>query len=809
MKIAFKNFLMTLRRYKVASLLNVLGLTLAFVAFYIIASQVWYSVTYNSSLKDAERTYLLMPRWDVNRETGVEQWFTNSPQPASYEALELCPEAEIGASFIPHANIDRVWTKESDYDFEKFPIGVYFGNAPIVELFGFECVAGDLKKIVEPNTVIVARSAAEQMGVGVGDEIWFEGGDWNNDGKPTHPQTIVAVYEDFARNTFLHRCRIIQNDNLKYGEGNNNWNYSFFVRLKAGADPEKFARIWSQQYDSWFEGMMKEWAAEEPEQAAEIMEGLEQERHQPVKLVALDDLYYEVQEDSMAIYEGGSRSATVVLIAIAFVIVAIAFINFVNFFLALVPVRLRTVNICKVYGASQRTLRWNFLFEAIGLVLISMALALYLMIAIQESFITEYVTCSLELSANMPVIAMMLGFMVLLALAAALYPAFYITRFNASLGVKGGFAQSATGRRLRSVMVGVQFSVAIVLIIVTAVFFLQYRYMAKFDMGFDRENIVTFYSGEIGGQDETLIDRLMQHPDVVDATASRFNIFQNGQQWGREYEGVSYQLRPNAVRWNFVDFFGFELVEGVNFTPTSAERNEMIIMRSFNREVGVPVGYHFEDNLDVVGVIKDVRLSSAGLPDAEYYSFFCSDDFGTNYNYYVKLGANSDVEAFAKYVRDLCKELNPNGDDVELYYLDDFVESMYKETRRQTIIIGMFAILAIVIALMGVFGIVLFETQHRRSEIAVRKVYGATTRQIVKMLNLRYVWIVGGCFVVAAPVAWYITSRWLEQFANRITQPWWLYIAALVVVLAVTVGLVTLRSWRAATENPADVVKGN
>ena len=117
--------------------------------------------------------------------------------------------------------------------------------------------------------------------------------------------------------------------------------------------------------------------------------------------------------------------------------------------------------------------------------------------------------------------------------------------------------------------------------------------------------------------------------------------------------------------------------------------------------------------------------------------------------------------------------------------------------------------LAIIIALMGVFGIVMFETQHRRSEIAVRKVYGATTSQIVKLLNLRYVWIVGGCFVVAAPVAWYITSRWLESFANRIAQPWWLYIAALLIGLTVTVGLVTLRSWRAATENPAEVVKSN
>ena len=808
MKIALKNFLMTLKRYKVASLLNVVGLTLAFVAFYIIASQVWYSVTYNGSLKDSDRTYLVQPRWNA-ADMDKEIWSTNCPQPVSYETVELCPEAEIGASLMPHANISRVWKKVDDYNFEQFPIGVYFGNANIVEVFGFDCIAGNLQKIKEPNTVIMSRSAAEQIGVGVGDQIWYEGGDWYNDGKPKLPQTIVAVYEDFSANTFLNKCRIIRNDNLEVGQQNNNWNYSFFVRLKEGADPEKFAKIWQTQYDKWYKGMMAEYIAKYPEQAAEFGAELEEDRTQPVRLVALNDTYYNVRDAEGTIYESGTRSATAILIAIAIVIVAIAFINFVNFFLALVPVRMRSVNICKVFGASQATLRWNFLFEAIGLVIISMALAFYLMIAVKESFIAQYVTCSLSLGENIPVIAIMIVLMILLAITAAIYPAFYITQFNASLGVKGGFAQSAMGRRLRSIMVGIQFSVAMVLIIVTAIFFLQYRYMTKFDMGFDRENIVTFYSGDIGSKDETLIDRLLQHPDAIDATCSRFNIFQTGQTWGRSYEEKDYLLRPNSVRWNFLDFFGFEIVEGKGFTSTSAERDEMVIMKSFHQEIGVPVGYHYTDGFDVTGIIKDVRLSAASSKSTEYYSFFCSNKWGGCYNYYVRIGANTDIEAFAKYVQDLCKELNPNGEEVELFFLNDFVESMYKDTRRQTIIIGMFAILAIVIALMGVFGIVMFETQHRRSEIAVRKVYGATTAQMIKMLNLRYVWIVLGCFFVAAPVAWYFTSRWLEQFANRIAMPWWIYLVALVVVLAVTVGLVTLRSWKAATENPADVVKNN
>ena len=150
-----------------------------------------------------------------------------------------------------------------------------------------------------------------------------------------------------------------------------------------------------------------------------------------------------------------------------------------------------------------------------------------------------------------------------------------------------------------------------------------------------------------------------------------------------------------------------------------------------------------------------------------------------------------------------------NDDEPEIFPLDEYVTGLYNATRQQMNIVGLFALLAIVIALMGVFGIVMIETQYRRTEIAVRKVYGATTSQMIGMLNRRYAIIVAACFLVAAPVAWYITSRWLEQFTRRIAVPWWIFAAALAAVLAITMALITLRSWRAASENPANVIKSN
>ncbi len=806
MKIAFKNFLMTLKRYKVASLLNIGGLTLAFVAFYIIFSQVWFTLTYNHSLKDADRTYIISPNFGGDQND--IRWSSNSPGNLAYMAVEQFPDAEEVASYAPYPAINRVWVKQNEYHIEPFNDFVYQATANVPEFFGFECLAGSFAELKNPNTVIMSRTEAEKLGVGVGDVIYFEGGRLYDDGKPTHQQTIVAIYEDLPKNSVFGHWGIVQNDEGVYTLGNNNWNYTNYVRMREGADLDTYIELFKKAYADWFLGMAQEWIAQAPEEEEFIKEEIDNGAHILLtRLVPVNKMYYAEFHEAYN-FRTGKKSTPIILSSIAFIIVLIAFINFINFFFALVPVRMRAVNICKVFGASQATLRWNFLFEAIGLVLLSMFLTLYLMIAIQESFITNYSICSLALSDNIPVIIIIVALMVLLAVIAALYPAFYITRFNASLGVKGGFAQSATGRRLRSVMVGVQFSVAMILIIVTAVFWLQYRYMINYDLGFDRENVVTFASWDLGQRHETVVERLQQHPDAVDVTASQINLFFCNQTWGRVYEGKEYMMRANGVRWNFLDFFGFEAVEGVGFTPSSAERNEIVMMQSMHRDVGIPLGYKEGDQKTYVGIMKDARLSSLQRND-EYHVFYCVDTDTRMSHFYIRLRAGADVKAFAEYVNKISEELAPAAEKPELRFLDFWVENLYSQTKKDMVLIGLFAMLAIVIALMGVFGVVMFETQHRRAEIAVRKVYGATTAQMIGMLNLRYVWIVACCFVVAAPVAWWITSRWLEQYANRIAQPWWLYIAALLIVLAVTVGLVTMRSWRAATENPAEVVKSN
>jgi putative ABC transport system permease protein len=798
MKIAVKNFLTTLKRYKATSLLNVLGLSLAFTVFYITASQVWYSVSYNHSLSDAHRTYLVSPQWDG------EEHSANSPSPITREAASKYPGTEVCAGLMSYPSYNKVWVKAGEYNFEKFDLAIHTGNAEVVKLFGFEAVAGDFQKVEEPNTVVVSQSTARLMGIEVGDEIWVKANVFLTNEKPEVPHTVVAIYKDFAKNTFLNHVKIFKNDNLHLAKENHNWNYMHMVRLSEDSDPSDFARLWEEEYYKVNKKEMEEYLAANPQEedfAADIEAGIRKKVH----LIPLDEIYFYGNFESTGWFETGSKSAPVILSAIALAIILIAFINFVNFFCALIPTRIQSVNICKVFGASQGTLRWNFLFEAIGLVIISMLVALYLILVLKDSFITDYVTCSLSLADNIPIICTMVVLMVILAIVSAIYPAFYITKVNTSMAVKSGFANSAGGRRLRTILVSIQFGIAMILIIVTAVFYAQYRYMTKFDVGFDRENIVTFPSVEASAKRETVIEKLLQHPDVMDATSSHFNIFRVGTTWGQRYEDKRYEMRSNAVRYNFPEFFGFKLLDGKGFTPESAQRKEMIIMHSLHTDVGIPLDYTDINGYKVIGITEDVYLNSVSQKCA-YSIFFCDEKFG-HYNFYARLRAGADVEAFSKYVQTMMKEMFPSSEETEVYFLNEYVEGLYKETKKVTILIGMFGLVSIVIALMGVFGIVMFETQHRKREIAIRKVYGATSRQIVTMLNRQYMWIMLCCFVVAAPVAWYICDRWLQQFANRIAMPWWLFALVLLIIMVVTLSLVTLRSWKASHENPAEVVK--
>ena len=173
---------------------------------------------------------------------------------------------------------------------------------------------------------------------------------------------------------------------------------------------------------------------------------------------------------------------------------------------------------------------------------------------------------------------------------------------------------------------------------------------------------------------------------------------------------------------------------------------------------------------------------------------------------YIRLKAGSDVHAAVNHIRKTLADLDPAYPfDVQFY--DTIFNHLYHKEENLRSLITVFSILAIIISLVGVFGLVVFDTQYRRKEIGVRKVHGATNSEILKMLNRSYIYIVLVCFALAAPIGYYGIKKWLESFAYKTPMYWWVYPAALTIVLVITIGTVTFQSWRAANANPVDSLK--
>ena len=798
MKIAFHNFLTTLRRYKTSSLLNIVGLTLAFTAFYVILVQVRWEMTFNRAIPDAERIYLVAPLSPFD-ETGYS---ICSTRPDGEQLIARSPEIEAGGCIRPWRWEQPVWVRRGG-DLLRLQGSFNEVSAGFVETMGLQALEGELKALKQPNSVALARSQAERLGLRVGDVLWF--GDEENR-RPEVQKEVVAVYEDFPANSTFADVVGLQDVGDQDLDAPNNWNDCYFVRLQPAADPETVARRWSEFHLTIYRDYLERMAAVWNEEISE------EEMNDPraCTLIPLDELYFDRQIDPISdAFPVGSTTLTYSLLSVAVLVILIALINFVNFFFALVPVRLRSVNILKVFGAPNASLRFSFLFEALGFVLIAQLCAWYVAIALKGTEFASYVSSSLALGDNLPVLGISLGVSLVAALVAGSFPAWYITSFNPAMAAKGSFVGSAAGRRFRVALLGVQFVIAIGLIVFSISSLLQQRYVRRYDLGFNHERVLTFRtaSQRISSADRfaAFASALEQDPQIVGVTAGQGPLVAgNFSIWGRKVADEEVMIHVRPVRSNFLDVLGIPVLAGEDFKP-GYDRDTTLhyIVNDLLARKGAGLGYRLDDG-NVVGICPDFHFRPLQYPVAPFAFVTIPGDMEY---FFVRMAAGADSDAVCDHIRRTVERLDPDCEPVEIRFMDEEINAQYARERRIATIVGLFTVLAVVIALMGVFGIVLFETQHRRREVAIRKVMGATSQEVLRLFNRRYVVLVTVCFLLAAPAGYWAVDRWLGSFAYRMPIRWWVFAAAFAVVLLVTVATVTFCSWRTANENPADCVK--
>ena len=806
-----RNFLTLLRRYTTSSVLNIVGMAVAFAAVYLIAVQVKFDLSYNRVIKNSERIYRLeYPGWD-NEMNRWEIWW-NRQYPDKLAAI--CPEVEAAGSIgvMPHSRYQDEYSIKRNATIENFTISVAGAEPEGLAVFPFEMLAGRLEDLKTEDDLIISESTAKRFNLSVGDGLYYGRGAQNG-----AIRTVVAIYKDFPKPSSISMPMGYVLLEPQEQTSENDWQDTYYIRLQKGTDVEEIEQRMAQFVVD--EGRKNGLSEEEIK--------LEVARITP-RLTPINDLYF-VDDAPVEGYRG-SRTTTYTLIAIAVLILVISFINFVNFFFALIPSRIRAVNNYKIFGAPTAKLRLNFLVETIGLILVSLFGAAVIVVLFADTPLKEYISTSVAIDENWSLAGAIALGVILFGVVVSLYPAWYITKFSPAFVIKGDFSASKSGRILRYTLVGVQYTISIALIICSIFVYRQHQYMLSCNMGFDRENLLSVevpweaVNPDVEGYQldytkrDILLDRLTQNPQIKGVAFGDIQLVSNAEgAWSRPLDGgdpVSFMI--HGVSWNFLKVMGIEIVEGRDFLPSDEDTDTGAMI--FNQTSVEKYGLTLESKIpghvqglyaNIVGFCKDFNFKSANW-NIEPFAFIVHGHYGWSMprHTYIRTVAGADIAEVRKFVFDTLMEIAPNADPekIKIQFFEQELELLYQVEDKLSTLVTLFSFLSIVISIIGVFGLVLFETQYRRREIGIRRVHGASVGSILQMFNRKYLYIVAACSAVAIPVSYYIIDQWMQQYVYRTPMSWWVYALAVGVILLITIVTVSLRSWSAANENPTNSI---
>lgn len=531
-----------------------------------------------------------------------------------------------------------------------------------------------------------------------------------------------------------------------------------------------------------------------------------------LRLTPLKDVYY-THDTTFDFNPKGHRETNYVLLGIAFLILFIAGINFTNLTTSLIPLRLKTINTHRVLGCSSYKLRAISLIESIVICLISYILALFIVNDLSYTPIANWVDADIRLSQYKALILLTALIAILTGCLAGLYPAIRSTSYAPALVLKGSFGLSPKGKKVRVALIGFQYTVSIALIIVTLFMGLQNHFMTSSEqLGFNKDQVaIVNLTPEIYAKHKPqYIQKLKDYPGIEDVAFSVYELSKEDDMIDLEYarhEDKDVFFKVFYASENFLSVMDIQVEEGRDFTREDLNKaqSDYIINPAAERDFHLHPGDRFNDRT-VLGVSKDFRFNSCRIASSPFVFALNNDIPNPKLVSYIRFNSKTNLQEAVAHVRETLKEIDPTF-PFEISFYNTILNNLYQKEQTLGKLISLFGIMAILISIVGVFGLVLFETQYRRKEIGIRKINGATTGQILLMFNKTYIRIVSVCFIISIPIAWMGTQQWLENFAYKTPLHLWVFIVAFLIILSVTIGTVTFRNWQAANENPVNSVK--
>ena len=492
---------------------------------------------------------------------------------------------------------------------------------------------------------------------------------------------------------------------------------------------------------------------------------------------------------------------------LSLLILLIACINFMNLSTAKYITRTKEVAIRKVVGAGRRQLIKQFLGESLLMVFIALNIAIFLI----DLFINEFNTAlqaniSLDLT-NHKFLILLIGIVLFTGIVAGSYPAFFISGFKPVDIMKNAFKSGKKGVRFRKILVVIQYSFALLLMIITMIVYKQYNYVRNADLGITRDNIIYMpVRGELEEKYEVFKTRLRQNPDILHVTTcSKIPLFidQGEFKWGETSDEENSIARVAWVGYDFPETFDLELTAGRFYSRnlSSSNNESMVINESMVKKLGweSPVGrtfYLYDERYTVIGVVEDFYSFPITLTDEALMLPFSSiEDY-----LFIKIETGRETSAIS-YIEKVFSEINPIYPFIH-YFFNDYVDPVYAVSGPINKIVLFFTLLGILISCLGLFGLVTYSAKMRTKEIGIRKAMGSSVSRIILLLSKESTKLVLIAFLIAYPIAIILMQFMFKQLSYHTSVGIWIFIASGVLVFVIVILTIGYQTYKSSMQNP-------
>jgi len=792
-----KTSLRKFRRTKTHTLINVVGLTLGFLCALIIFQKVRYELSFDQHHTDVERIYRIVHE---DNEFGETDYHRGIQYPFAEAFRNDFPE-------VPHvALIDRnfsapvITIRDGNDQIKRFKEeeSIAFVDTNYFAIFLIDWVYGNPETaFAQPFSAVLSETLAQKyfgQTNAIGQTLSF-----NN----AFELTVTGIIQDPPPNTALP-LKMLMSHNL--GEEHNritdNWgsvssSVQNYIKLAPGTSPSNI--------DRRLHDFLAKYRSEDVASRTRYF------------LQPLSEMHFDTRFGSDGTSGNVGKETLWILSLVGLFLLLTACINFVNLNTVLVFKRAREVGVRKVLGGTPGQIMAYFMTETALATLIALILGLILappIVELTRSFLGENFTVN-ALEDPILLIFALLAAIVLSALS-GLYPAYLLSRVRPTEAMR-----SATGQKpgaylsLRRTLVVLQFAISQALIITTFAAVFQMRYLADVPLGYNTEAVVEF---AIPVREDatlrTLENELLRSADIQSVTFSNSGATSNST-WGSNFyyylgeERLENNTQVKLVDTDYIDTYQMTLLAGENFIPSDSTTtyivNEALVRIMGLTEASEAVGIRIETwGIEgvIVGVLKDFNTNSLHEEIAPTVlrptlSFAYIGAARVNTNQLSDALATIETawqSAFPEYV-------------FEYEFLDDTIKEFYESEASMQLLIQSFAFVAILIGCIGLFGLISYTTSQRAKEVGIRKVLGASTGTIVTLFTREFVVLVLIGFMVSVPAAYFLISKWLEEFAYRIDVGPGLFAIGFFTSLVIALGTVALKTFRAATANPVDAIR--